>query len=124
MDAKMNVRRPVTKKRFLQGVGLGYVICLITHIIAALLPMYVIFPFAESLFGHGHSHGHGHHDHHYDQAAGLFSHILGDILILTMIIVPVALLTWIGHRLVSHFRCKCGEVHEEDPCVSCPHKKF
>ena len=117
----MNSKPQVKNKRFFQGIGLGYVICLITHILAALLPMYVIFPFAENLFGHSHSHQHG---PYCDHGHGLFEHILGDLLILTMIIIPVALLTWGGHKLVHYFRCKCGVVHEEDPCISCPHKKF
>ena len=106
-------------------MGIGYIICLVTHIIAALLPMYVVFPFAEHLFG-GHSHGcgHGHaHEYAYDHAHGLLNHILGDLLILTMIIIPVAILTWLGHKLVRHFKVKCGDVHDEDHCENCPHRK-
>ena len=113
----MKAGRITKNKRLFQGIGIGYVICLITHVLAALLPMYVVFPFAQHLFGHGHS-----HDHHYD--SGLLSHVLGDLLILTMIIIPVALLTWFGHKLVHHIRCKCGVVHEEDPCENCQHRKF
>ena len=126
----MSVKRPAKNKRFFQGIGLGYVICLITHILAALLPMYIVFPFAQSLFGQGQNHTHGPMCRFGsacpDQASGLLNHILGDLLILTMIIVPVAVLTWLGHKLVHHFKCKCGVVHnrEEDPCESCPHKKF
>ena len=122
----MNVKRPAKNKRFFQGIGLGYVICLITHILAALLPMYVVFPFAENLFGHVYTPNcnHGNLFQQGSVNSGLLNHILADLLILTMIIIPVALLTWLGHKLVIHFKCKCGVVHDEDPCVNCPHKKF
>jgi len=119
----MKNKKPLKNKRLLQGMGLGYVMCLITHIIAALLPMYVVFPFADHLFGGGHSHSHHSHGHHYGYLHGLLDHVLGDILILTMILLPVALLTWLGHRLVKYVHCKCGTVHEKDPCESCLHKK-
>jgi len=108
-------------KRLFQGMGIGYITCLVTHILAALLPMYIVFPFAEHIFGHdcsgnlciGHDHSHG-----------LLDHILGDIMILTMILIPVALLTWLGHKLVRYFKGKCcGSAHEDDPCETCPHKK-
>ena len=123
----MNVKKPAKHKKLFQGIGIGYVVCLVTHILAALLPMYIVFPFAEQLFGHGHAHGHGHacSTHDYSHIGhGLFNHILGDLLILTMIIVPVAILTFLGHKLVSHLKCRCGTVHEEDPCESCQHRKF
>jgi len=122
MKANTMRGRPVTKKRFLQGIGMGYVICLVTHILAALLPMYVVFPFAQNMFGQGHVHGPN--CDHGPGFMGLMDHILGDLMILTMIIVPVALLTLAGHKLVTYFKCKCGEVHEEDPCDGCPHRKF
>ena len=112
----MNKAKTFKNKGLFQGIGIGYVICLVTHIIAALLPMYVVLPFAEGVLGHGHDHHHAHH--------GLLSHILGDILIFTMIIIPVALLTYFGHKLVRYYKCKCGDVHIEDPCESCHHKKF
>ena len=115
----MKTKKAFKNKRLFQGMGIGYVICLITHILAALLPMYVVFPFAEHLFGHSHSYSCSHH-----YAQGLFNHILGDLLILTMIIIPVAILTWLGHKLVNYFKCKCGVIHEENPCESCPHRKF
>lgn len=120
--------KKTSKKRLFQGMGIGYLVCLITHIIAALIPVYVVFPFAERWFGHGHSHGHSHshHAHEVYEAAshGLFSHILQDILILTAIIIPVALLTFLGHKLVKRLRCKCGEVHPQDPCETCEHRKY
>jgi len=125
-------KKQFKNKRLFQGMGIGYIICLVTHILAALLPMYVVFPFAEHLFGHscGHSHSHGHgcgyeyYGHIYDHSHGLLNHILGDILILTMIIIPVALLTWLGHKLVRYFKCKGGCTHDEDPCETCPHRKY
>jgi len=104
-------------------MGIGYVICVCTHIIAALIPMYVVFPFAERIFGHGHNHCYHSYCESYAHSHGVMNHILGDILILTMVIIPVALLTWLGHRLVKYFRCKCGIVHENDPCEACPHRK-
>ena len=116
----MKNKKPLKNRRLLQGMGIGYFMCLITHIIAALLPMYVVLPFAEHLFGCGHSHSHG---HQYGHSHGLLDHILGDILILTMILLPVALLTWLGHRLVRYFQCKCGVVHKVDPCENCLHRK-
>ena len=107
-------------KRLFQGMGIGYLTCLSTHILAALLPMYVVFPFAEQLFGsdHGHSCGNVH-----EYSPGLLNHILGDILTLSMILVPVTLITWLGHKLVKYFKCKCGAAHEEDSCETCPHRK-
>ncbi|MCL2404379.1 MAG: hypothetical protein FWC92_02400 [Defluviitaleaceae bacterium] len=113
----------VKTRRLFQGMGIGYVICLFTHIIAALLPMYIIFPFAGRFFEHSHSHSycegaHAAHSH------GLFNHIVGDILVLTMVIIPVALLTLLGHKLVKYFRCKCGTVHDNDPCETCEHRKY
>ena len=103
-------------------MGLGFIICLVTHILAAFLPMYVVFPFAENLFGSGHGTC---GDHHHDHSHGLLNHIVKDILIITMIILPVALLTWLGHKLLSRFKLKCGDAHEheEDPCENCPHRK-
>jgi len=101
-------------KKLFQGIGIGYVICLITHIIAALLPVYAIIPFVNRLGG-----GHDHHSH-----SGVMEHIFTDILILTCVIIPVALLTYIGHRVVRYFRCKCGDVHEVNQCDGCPHKMF
>ena len=119
----MKTKQISRNRRLFQGMGIGYVICLLTHIIAALIPMYVVFPFAERFFGHGHSHGHHYaHGHHYTH--GLLNHIMGDILILTMIIVPVAVLTFLGHKLVRRLRCGCGEEHENDPCESCEHRKY
>ena len=106
-------------------MGIGYVICLFTHIIAALIPMYIVFPFAERFLGHGHSHGHCcHHYGVYAHSHGLLNHIVGDLLVLTMVIIPVAMLTWLGHKLVKYFRCKCGTVHEDDPCETCQHRKY
>jgi len=102
-------------------MGIGYVICLFTHIIAALIPMYVVFPFAQRFFDYGCAHGHDHYGAH---AHGLLNHIFGDILILTMVIIPVALLTLLGHKLVRYFKCKCGVVHEDDPCDTCQHRKY
>jgi len=122
----MKTKRSTKTKRLFQGIGIGYIICLFTHIIAALIPMYIVFPFAERFFGHG-GHSHGHCCHHYGAYAhshGLVDHIMGDILVLTMVIVPVALLTWLGHKLVKHIRCKCGVLHENDPCETCPHRKY
>ena len=115
----MKTKQVIKNRRLFQGMGIGYAVCLITHIIAALIPMYVVFPFTERFFGHGHVHEHGHHYSH-----GLLNHILGDILILTMIIVPVAILTFLGHKLVRHLRCGCGEEHERDPCERCEHRKY
>ncbi|MCL2528659.1 MAG: hypothetical protein FWE42_09610 [Defluviitaleaceae bacterium] len=118
----MKTTHQTKTKRLFQGMGIGYIICLITHVIAALIPMYIVFPFAERFFGHGHAGG---HCCHYPAAPhGLISHIAGDILILTMIIIPVALLTWLGHKLVKHLRCTCGDVHKTDPCDTCPHRKW
>ena len=111
----MKTKQTARSKSLFQGMGIGYVICLLTHIIAALIPMYVVFPFAQRFFSHG-------HEHHYSH--GLLSHVLGDILILTMIIVPVAALTFLGHKLVRRLRCGCGEEHENDPCESCEHRKY
>jgi len=112
--------KKTSKKRLFQGMGIGYLVCLITHIIAALIPVYVVFPFAERWFGHGHSHGHSHSHHAHEvveASRGILSHILQDILILTAIIIPVALLTFLGHKLVKRLRCKCDETHtEENPC--------
>jgi len=122
----MKTTQQAKTRRLFQGMGIGYIICLFTHIIAALIPMYVVFPFAARFFGHGHSHGHDHCCGHYaacTHSYGLFSHIIGDILVLTMVIIPVALLTWLGHKLVKYFRCKYGAVHENDPCDECPHRK-
>ena len=99
-----------TKKKFLQGIGVGYIVCLGTHVLAALLPMYIVFPFVDHLFDH--------------ENQGVLGYIFEDMIILTMIIIPVALLTWVGHRIVALFRCKCGVAHEEDPCERCPHRKF
>ena len=103
-------------RRLFTGMGIGYAVCVVTHLIAALLPMYVVIPFAEQIFGSG---GDG-----CCHEAGILTHIVGDLLILIMILVPVALLTWLGHKLVRYVRCKCGVVHEEDPCAGCLHKKF
>ena len=114
----MKVNQVTKTKRLFQGMGIGYVICLFTHVIAALIPMYVVFPFAGRFFGHDHCHSYGGHSY------GLLNHILGDILILTMVLIPVALLTWGGHKLVKYIRCKCGVVHENDPCETCQHKKY
>ena len=100
-------------KRLFQGMGIGYIVCLATHVIAALLPMYVVMPFAGRFFDSGCCH-----------EVGLLDHIVGDILILTMVLVPVALLTWGGHKLVRYFKCKCGVLHEKDPCSGCVHKRF
>ena len=107
-------------KRLFQGMGIGYVICLFTHIIAALIPMYLVLPFAERFLGHACS------SHHCDavHSHGLLNHIVGDIIILTMVLIPVALLTWLGHRLVKYVRCKCGVTHEYDPCETCQHRKY
>ena len=110
----------IKNKRLFQGIGIGYVICLITHLLSAILPMYVIFPFLGNLLHH-HDHGHGHgHDH----GAGLVGHLLTDIIMFTSIIIPVAILTYVGHRLVYYFKCRCGHRHEVDPCKECPHNKF
>ena len=116
----MKINQVSKNKRLFQGMGIGYFICLLTHIIAALIPMYVVFPFAERFFGHTHGPQCAAHGH----SAGLLSHIMGDVLILTMIIIPVALLTFFGHKLVKYVRCRCGAVHEDDPCETCPHKKY
>ena len=105
-------------------MGIGYVICLLTHIIAALIPIYVVFPFAERFFGHGHSHGCCHYYVAGARSHGLLNHILGDIIVLTMIIIPVALLTLLGHKLVKCFRRKCGTTHESSPCQTCEHRKL
>lgn len=91
-------------KRLFQGMGIGYVTCLVTHIIAALVPVYVVFPFTEHLLGHSHGHDHSH---------SLFNHVLVDLLTLTMIIVPVAALTFAGHRFVGYIRCKCEKPQQE-----------
>jgi len=88
-------------RKLFQGMGIGYVICLITHVIAALLPMYAIIPFVNGLGGHDH------HSHH-----GVMEHIFMDILTLTLVIAPVAVLTYMGHRVVRYFKCKCGEANE------------
>ena len=117
-------------------MGIGYIVCLVTHILAAILPMYIVFPFAEHLFGHSHGHSHSHdhahgcgHAYEYAYAThshGLLDHILGDIIILTMIIIPVALLTWLGHKLVRRLKGKCcgdSGANAQDPCENCPHKK-
>ena len=103
------------KKRLFQGMGLGYITCIFTHIIAAVLPMYVIFPFAQGLFGHGDSCGHHGHGH------GVFSHILGDIMVLTMVIIPVALLTWGVHKLLCRFK-GAPVSPSPSPCDDCQHK--
>ena len=102
-------------RKLLQGMGIGYVVCLVTHLIAALLPVYAILPIANRLGGHTHSHSH---------SSGVLGHLLTDILIFTLIILPVAVLTYVGHKVVRYFRCKCGTVHEKDPCDECPHRKF
>ena len=115
----MNKKR-FRNKRLFQGMGIGYITCLFTHILAALLPMYVVFPFTEQLFGRGHSSGCG--DYH-APSNGLLSHILEDILILTMVLIPVALLTWLGHKIVRQFKIRCGGAHEENPCENCLHQK-
>ena len=108
--------KPKSKNRkFFQGIGIGYVVCLITHLIAALLPMYAILPFINRLEGHGHCHSHSH---------GVMEHILTDILIFSSIIVPVIILTYIGHKVVRRFRYGCADVHEVNPCDECPHKKL
>ena len=120
----MKANRSSKNKRLLQGMGIGYIICLITHIIAALIPIYLVFPFAERFLGHGHLHGCCHSYGAYSQTQGLMNHILGDIMVLTMIIIPVSLLTWAGHKLVKYIRCRCGTVHENDPCETCQHRKY
>ena len=117
----MKTKQQPKSKRLFQGIGIGYMICLFTHIIAALIPMYVVFPFAGHLFNHSHSHGHCYHNA--AQSHGLLNHILGDILILTMIIIPVAALTWLGHKLVRYLKYKGGVVQEQDPCENCHYRK-
>jgi len=117
----LKTKQQPKSKRLFQGMGIGYVICLFTHIIAALIPMYVVFPFAGHLFNQGHSHGHCHH--YSAHSHGLLNHILGDILILTIVIIPVAALTWLGHRLVRYLRRKGSTVQEQNPCETCHHRK-
>ena len=119
----MRITKSSKNKKLFQGMGIGYAICLLTHIIAALIPMYVVFPFAERFFGHRHPHGHCHHYMAGAHSQGLLNHILGDILILTMIIIPVALLTLLGHKLVNYFRCKCSDAQDGNPCHTCEHRK-
>ena len=113
-------KKKFKNKRLFQGMGIGYLTCLTTHILAALLPMYFVFPFAEQLFGGARGHNCG---DIYEQSPGLLNHILGDILILTMVLIPVTLLTLLGHKLVKHIKCKCAVTHEEDSCETCPHRK-
>ena len=100
-------------KKLFQGMGIGYVTCLFTHIIAALLPIYAIVPFVNNLSGHCHH-----------SPRGVMEHIFIDILTLTLVIIPVAILTYIGHRVVRYFKCKCADVHETNPCDECPHRTF
>ena len=108
----MNARNK--NRKLLQGIGIGYVVCLTTHIIAALLPVYAVLPVANRFIR-----GHVCCSHSRD----LMGHILTDIVIFTSIIIPVALLTYIGHRVVRYFKCRCGDNHEENPCEECPNRK-
>lgn len=107
------MRKIGKNRKLFQGIGIGYVVCLITHVIAALLPVYAIIPFINNLGEHSH-HSHG----------GVMEHIFTDILILTSVIVPVVLLTYIGHRVVRHIKCKYGDVHEVNHCDECQHRTF
>jgi len=112
MAAEKGLKGKGKNRKLFQGMGIGYVSCLITHIIVALLPLYTIIPFVNRLGGHT-CHTHSHH--------GLMEHIFVDILTLTLVIIPVAILTYVGHKIVRYFRCKCADVHEVNICDECPH---
>lgn len=96
------------KKHFWSGISAGLLVCMTSHLIAALFPIYVGFPMVNSLFG---------------ENVGPFAHIVKDLVSLLTILVPVALLTILGHTLIGYVKCKCGTVHENDPCRDCKHRK-
>lgn len=111
-------------KKLFQGMGIGYVACLFSHVIATVLPMYIILPFARNLFQPaaaaevaGHASRISCHLHQGGAGQGLLAHIATDLLTLTVVIIPITTTTWLVHRFV-----KTRIKKAPSPCDHCCHR--
>ena len=125
--------KPMKHKKLFQGMGIGYLTCLITHVVAAVIPMYIALPFAQRLFGGGDTTGYqsrlGCHLSTGASETGLFSHILGDLLVLTLVIIPISVGMWFLHQAIKRLFVSKKFVSQKTdhpapcPCDTCEHRR-
>jgi len=91
-----------SSKKLFAGMGIGYVICIFTHFIAAMLPMDRIFPFLQQ------EQIACIHVIQAQQQHSIWDHLLVDLLTIVLLLPFIILLTWAGHKLTHYIKQRKG----------------